>query len=84
MGCSWQPLGQYINDPELGLDDERRSSLASPPSCGTNLHIDGEVYALPADNAQFGMYYNRTIFDAYDAAHPDDPDWLPRRDLDVG
>ena len=34
---------------------------------------DGERYALPSDSAQFGLYYNRALFDAYNASHPDDP-----------
>ena len=37
------------------------------------LELDGRRYALPSDNAQYGLYYNRALFDAYNAAHPDAP-----------
>jgi ABC-type glycerol-3-phosphate transport system substrate-binding protein len=42
------------------------------PAIWALLDVDGGRYALPADNAQYGLYYNKALFDAYDAAHPDD------------
>lgn len=69
------PLNQYIHDPALGLSEEQIARF--PAAMWDDLHIDGEVYALPADMAQFGLFYNRAIFDAYDAAHPDDPIGYP-------
>lgn len=66
-----EPLSAYINDPEIGLTPEQLAQF--PPGLMQTLTIDGELYALPEDSAQFGLYYNRAIFDAYNRAHPDDP-----------
>lgn len=66
-----KPLSQYFDHAATGLSEDQISRF--PAELWENLHVDGEVYALPADNAQFGLYYNRAIFDAYDAAHPEDP-----------
>lgn len=80
------PLDDYINDPEVGLP--RGVMDAIPRQLIDALEVDGKLYALPQDMAQYGLYYNRAIFDAYNAAHPDDPlgypddswDWTRLRD----
>lgn len=51
----------------------------TPPHLRDLLKIDGlhdgnvepHIYALPEDNAQFGLFYNKAIFDRYNAAHPE-------------
>jgi multiple sugar transport system substrate-binding protein len=65
------PLNEYINDPEHGLSAAEMAAF--PQGIIETLAIDGELYALPEDTAQFGLYYNRAIFDSYNAQHPDDP-----------
>lgn len=80
-----EPLERYITGPG-GLTEEQLAVF--PPNLLDALRIDGVLYALPEDNAQFGLYYNKSIIDAYDAAHPDDPvgypdgtwDWEKLRD----
>src|SRR5690606_80576 len=42
--------------------------------------VDGVLYALPEDTAQFGLYYNREIFDSHNAANPDDQVEYPSAD----
>ncbi|MFG0286267.1 MAG: ABC transporter substrate-binding protein [Phycisphaerales bacterium JB039] len=66
-----EPLTPYINDPERGLSAAELAAF--PQGIMETLTVDGKLYALPEDSAQFGLYYNRAIFDAYNAAHPDDP-----------
>ncbi|MCA9298048.1 MAG: sugar ABC transporter substrate-binding protein [Phycisphaerales bacterium] len=66
-----EPLRAYIDDPDVGLSRETLDAI--PPHLLDPLRIDGEIYALPEDNAQYGLYYNRSIFDAYNEAHPSDP-----------
>lgn len=65
------PLTQYLHDPEVGLTEEEIRDYF--PAIWETLWIEGEIYALPSDNAQYGLYYNKTIFDEYNAAHPEDP-----------
>lgn len=80
------PLGALIDDPEVGIDPEIIEAI--PPQLLDAMRVDGELYALPQDMAQYGLFYNREVFDAYDAAHPDDPigypdeswDWAKLRD----
>jgi multiple sugar transport system substrate-binding protein len=36
-------------------------------------HPEGTIFALPEDNAQFGLFYNRALIDAWNGAHPEDP-----------
>lgn len=80
------PLSDLIDDPESGLDPAILDAI--PQQLLDALRVDGELYALPQDMAQYGLFYNRAIFDAYDAAHPDDPigypdatwDWAKLRD----
>ncbi|NOG54857.1 MAG: extracellular solute-binding protein [Planctomycetes bacterium] len=65
------PLTEYLNDPEIGLSEEEIKDYF--PAIWEQLLIDGEIYALPSDNSQYGLYYNKTIFDQYNEAHPDEP-----------
>ncbi|UCD75342.1 MAG: sugar ABC transporter substrate-binding protein [Phycisphaerales bacterium] len=65
-----EPLDQFIEDPEFGLTAEEQADFM--PSLWQALEIDGERYAIPSDNAQYGLYYNKTIFDRYNAKHPED------------
>lgn len=72
------PLTGYIGDPEEGLSAAEMSAF--PQGIIETLTIDGELYALPEDTAQFGLYYNRAIFDAHNDANPDDPIGYPSED----
>ncbi len=65
------PLNQFIHDPEVGLSEAEIADYF--PQIWRQLQLGGEIYALPSDNAQYGLYYNRTVFDAWNAAHPDAP-----------
>ena len=73
-----EPLNGYIDDPETGLSPGQLAAF--PPGIMESLTIDGVLYALPEDTAQFGLYYNRGIFDAYNAANPGDPVEYPQPD----
>ncbi|MBK9118438.1 MAG: extracellular solute-binding protein [Phycisphaerales bacterium] len=73
-----RPLDEYIADPVLGLTLEEQTDYF--PQLWDALAIDGVRYALPSDNAQYGLYYNKTLFDAHNAAHPDDPLSYPHAD----
>lgn len=75
-----EPLGKWINDPALGLTPSQKAAI--PPQLLAALTIGGEVYALPEDNAQFGMFINREIFNRHNAEHPDDPVVIPGPDHD--
>jgi len=66
-----EPLDRFIDDAEVGLSQAERSDFF--PFLWETLEVDGRRYALPSDNAQFGLYYNRSIFDAYNEAHPEAP-----------
>lgn len=80
-----EPLDGYIGGPG-GLTDEQLAVF--PPNLLDALRVDGVLYALPEDSAQFGLYYNKALIDAYDAAHPEGPigypdaswDWARLRD----
>ncbi len=65
------PLTRFINDPDVGLTPAERADFF--PWTWHALDVDGQWYALPSDNAQYGLYYNRALFDAHNAAHPEDP-----------
>jgi ABC-type glycerol-3-phosphate transport system substrate-binding protein len=69
------PIDAFLDDPELGLDANERGDFV--PAIWDALEIGGHRYALPADNAQYGLYYNPALFHAWNAAHPDDPLELP-------
>lgn len=80
------PLDPLISDPELGIDPAIIEAI--PDQLLDALRVDGGLYALPQDMAQYGLYYNRALFDAYNASNPDDPlpypdatwDWAMLRD----
>lgn len=72
-----EPLDDYIDGP-AGLTEEQLAHF--PERLLERLRVDGRLYALPADNATYGLYYNREIFDAYNAAHPEDPVSYPSAD----
>lgn len=65
-----EPLDAYINGPR-GLTKEQLDAI--PKHMLDALRIDGTLYALPEDNAQFGLYYNKALIDQYNAEHPDAP-----------
>lgn len=71
-------LTPLMDDPEIGLSADARADFF--PWIWDALELDGRYYALPADNAQYGVYYNKTIFDRYNAAHPDAPLTYPSRE----
>jgi len=72
------PLDDLISDPEIGLSKEHYAAF--PPALLDALRVDGVLYALPQDNAQYGLYFNKNIFDAYNAAHPQAPLSYPNPD----
>jgi multiple sugar transport system substrate-binding protein len=65
------PIDSFLDDPAFGLPPAAQADLL--PAVWDLLEIDGHRYALPTDNAQYGLYYNRAIFDRFNAAHPLDP-----------
>jgi multiple sugar transport system substrate-binding protein len=65
-----EPLDDYIADPKNGLSAAEMAAF--PPQLMETLRVNGKLYALPEDTAQYGLYYNRAIFDAYNREHPDD------------
>lgn len=73
-------LDDLIADPDTGLDPAVLDAI--PPQLLDTLRVDGSLYALPQDMAQYGLYYNRAIFDTYNAAHPDDPIGYPDESWD--
>ncbi|MDY7109744.1 MAG: extracellular solute-binding protein [Planctomycetota bacterium] len=66
-----EPIDGYLAHPEYGLGPAEQTDFM--PALWDALLVDGQRYALPSDNAQYGLYYNRTIFDRYNEAHPADP-----------
>jgi ABC-type glycerol-3-phosphate transport system substrate-binding protein len=64
-------LTTFIDDPDIGLTAEQRADFF--PWIWETLDLDGRFYALPSDNAQYGLFYNKTLFDEYNADHPDAP-----------
>lgn len=70
-----EPMDAYIAHPEFGLSESQLAQF--PPELIETLHVDGKIFALPQDTAQFGLYYNRAIFDAWNAANPHDPVTYP-------
>lgn len=64
------PLNQFIRDPEVGLSEAEIADFF--PEIWERLIVGDEIYALPADNAQYGLYYNRALFDRWNAAHPEE------------
>jgi multiple sugar transport system substrate-binding protein len=66
-----EPLNRFIQDPKVGLSEAEIADFF--PEIWEALHVDGEVYALPSDHAEYGLFFNKAIFDAYNADHPADP-----------
>lgn len=66
-----EPIDEYLQDPEFGLSSAEQADFM--PAIWEALLVDGKRYALPSDSAQYGLYYNKTIFDEYNIAHPADP-----------
>ena len=66
-----EPLDRFINDPALGLSAAEQSDFL--PAIWSQLDVNGSRFALPSDNAQYGLLYNIALFDAHNAAHPDAP-----------
>lgn len=73
-----EPLGRFISDPERGLSTADLARI--PPELMRLLTIDGELYALPEDSAQYGLFYNRAIFDQHNRENPDHPVAYPSPD----
>jgi len=67
-----EPLDRFLDDPEVGLDAAERADFAA--AVWNPLAVDGQRYAIPSDYAQWGLYYNRALFDAAGEPHPDE-DW---------
>ncbi len=65
-----EPLTPFIDDPDLGLSGQDLADI--PGQLLDALTIDGVLYALPEDNAQYGLFYNKALFDEYNGAHPDE------------
>lgn len=66
-----EPLDEYIQDPATGLTAPEQADFF--PWVWDALEFEGQRYALPSDSSQYGLYYNRELFDAYNAAHTDAP-----------
>lgn len=71
-------LDPFLDDPASGLPPVDLADI--PPMLLDALRIDGSLYALPEDSAQFGLFYNKAIFDAHNAANPLDPIPYPDHD----
>ncbi|USN98667.1 MAG: extracellular solute-binding protein [Phycisphaeraceae bacterium] len=70
-----EPLGHFIHSELAPLSARELANF--PKNMMDQITIDGELYALPEDNAMYGLYYNKQIFDLYNAAHPGDPVGYP-------
>ncbi len=66
-----EPLDRFIHDPNVGLTRAEQADFF--PNVWQTLEVGGQRYGLPSDNAQYGVYYNKRIFDEYDRDHPDAP-----------
>ncbi len=66
-----EPLEHFIDDPKVGLTPAEQADFF--PSVWNALVVNGQHFALPSDNAQYGVYYNKRLFDIYNAAHPEAP-----------
>ncbi len=64
-----EPLEGFISGAN-GLTAERLADF--PPQLIEALRVNGKLYALPEDNACLGLYYNKDLFDAHNAAYPED------------
>lgn len=68
-----EPLTPFINDTRFGLPSLDRF----PQRILDQLTVDGVLYALPEDNAMYGLYINRTLFNEYNTANPQAPLRMP-------
>jgi ABC-type glycerol-3-phosphate transport system substrate-binding protein len=66
-----EPIDAYLDHPEFGMSAADQADFM--PAIWNALLIDGHRYALPSDNAQYGLYYNKALFDEYNALHPGNP-----------
>lgn len=66
------PLDGFLDDPTIGLSADERADFL--PAIWRLLEVDGAIYALPSDNAQYGLYYNKALFDRAGVAYPH-PGW---------
>ncbi len=66
-----EPLDRFIDDPAVGLSGAAQADFM--PAIWDLLEIGGRRYALPQDNAQYGLYYNKALFDRHDRDHPGEP-----------
>ncbi|MFM9995446.1 MAG: ABC transporter substrate-binding protein [Phycisphaerales bacterium] len=68
-----EPLTPYIRDAAGGRGLSAEQLAKFPPEVMELLTIDGEIYALPEDGSQYGLFYNRAIFDEHNREFPHDP-----------
>lgn len=67
-----EPLDDFMALPSpYGLSPEEMAAF--PADLIKELTIDDKLYGLPQDSSQYGLYFNKDIFDAYNAEHPNDP-----------
>ncbi len=74
-----EPLDRWIADPQGGLSGAELAEF--PAHLMEIVTLEGPragVYALPEDNAQLGLFYNKAIFDRHNAEHPADRVEYPR------
>jgi len=69
-----EPLDRWLHDPEVGLADDINDFL---PGLFDRMEFEGQVYGIPEDQNQLGLFYNKDLFDAYNRTHPDDPITYP-------
>lgn len=76
-----EPLDQWLTG---GAGLSSRQFEQFPPQLIDIIRIKddpaGTIFALPEDNAQFGLFYNRALFDGWNAAHPEDALTYPSAD----
>ena len=63
-----EPLDRFIADAASGLSEAELATF--PKQLLDSMRIDGHIYALPEDNAVFGLYYNKNLFDAAEMSYP--------------
>lgn len=72
-------------DPELVRFQQLAEAVNDVPGpLRSMLRVDGlygeKFYALPEDNAQYGLFYNRAIFERHNREHPTDQVNMPPAD----
>lgn len=74
-----EPLDAYIADPQDGMSVEELAQF--PANLWAAVETGGKHYALPQDNAQYGLYYNEDLIARHnagsttDAVSPPDSTW---------